>query len=260
MPRQAPILSYAPDASPGRIAITHSDEPALLAALAGRMARREGFTLATLNLDHLVKLRADETFREAYAAHSHVVADGNPIVWLHRLAGRRIGLIPGSELVGPLCDAAAVADTPLALLGSTADVLDGVAERLERDHPGLRVAARIAPPMGFDPTGTGAQDAIGRLREAAPSGLCLLALGAPKQERFAAYAARHLAGWGFASIGAGLDFVVGHQTRAPAWVQRIAMEWAWRMAGNPRRLAARYAACFAILPGLAREAQAARRD
>ena len=80
--------------------------------------------------------------------------------------------------------------------------------------------------------------------------LVFLALGAPKQERFAAYAQDKLPATGFISIGAGLDFISGLQTRAPAFVRAIAAEWLWRMLGNPKRLAARYGACLLILPGL----------
>jgi UDP-N-acetyl-D-mannosaminuronic acid transferase (WecB/TagA/CpsF family) len=60
------------------------------------------------------------------------------------------------------------------------------------------------------------------------------------------------------SIGAGLDFIAGHQTRAPLWVRRIAMEWLWRMLTNPRRLTRRYLDCILILPGLTFVALAAR--
>ena len=79
-------------------------------------------------------------------------------------------------------------------------------------------------------------------------GLCFVALGAPKQERFAAYGRSIAPSVGFASIGAGLDFVAGHQHRAPLWMRRLALEWLWRMLTNPLRLVPRYAKCFAILP------------
>ena len=94
---------------------------------------------------------------------------------------------------------------------------------------------------------------------ASGAGLCLLALGAPKQEIFAAHAAARLPRTGFMSIGAGLDFLAGTQTRAPAWMRRLAAEWLWRLAGSPRRMAGRYARCFAILPGEAARALRARR-
>lgn len=54
---------------------------------------------------------------------------------------------------------------------------------------------------------------------------------------------------GFVSIGAGLDFLAGTQTRAPEWVRRYAVEWLWRALSSPKRLVPRYLQCLAILPG-----------
>ena len=226
---------------------------ALLDEVEGHLARGEGFALATLNLDHVVKLRRDPDFRAAYARHSHVVADGNPVVWLLRLAGRQVELIPGSDLVVPLAATAARLDVPVALVGSTPEVLDRAAARLQADHPGLRVSCRIAPPMGYDPAGPAAADDLARVA-ASGARLCFLALGAPKQEILAARAAELAPGLGVVSVGAGLDFVAGQQRRAPRWVRRIAMEWLWRMLSNPLRLTGRYALCGRALPGLAWQA------
>lgn len=217
-----------------------------------------GFTVATLNLDHLVKLRRCPPFRKAYIRQKHVVADGNPVVWLSRLAGDRVELTPGSELIHPLAALAARLDAPVALLGSTEKALAIAAARLEAAHPTLRIVAKIAPPFGLDPEGP---EAAACLDEVARSGarLCLLALGAPKQEVLAARGADRVPGCGFVSVGAGLDFIAGTQRRAPAWVRAIAMEWLWRMLSDPRRLLRRYVRCALILPGLALDALRARR-
>jgi exopolysaccharide biosynthesis WecB/TagA/CpsF family protein len=234
-------------------------EAALLADVEAHLRAGKGFAIATLNLDHVVKMRRNPDFMRAYRAHSHVVADGNPIVWLSRLAGRGdVGLVPGSELIEPVAALAARLGTPLAFLGSTDTVLRAAAERLEADHPGLKVAARLSPPYGFDPEG----DAADRmLDEVAASGarICLLALGAPKQEVLAARGIARHPQLGFLSIGAGLDFIAGHQVRAPIWVRKIAMEWLWRMLSNPRRLAQRYMDCALVLPSLTGTALASRR-
>jgi exopolysaccharide biosynthesis WecB/TagA/CpsF family protein len=88
--------------------------------------------------------------------------------------------------------------------------------------------------------------------------LCLLALGAPKQEMLAVRGKEVAPGLGFVSVGAGLEFIAGTQARAPVWVQKIAMEWLWRMAREPKRLFRRYIACFAVLPALARDARRLR--
>lgn len=240
------------------IAINVPDKDHLLADVRAHFEARRGFSLATLNLDHVVKLRDDAAFRAAYTAHSHVTADGNPIVWLSKIARTPVSLLAGADLIAPLADVAAVTHTRVALLGSTEATLSAAAAALMADHAGLEVAARIAPPMGFDPTGTLADEYIMQL-EAAEVGLCFLALGAPKQELFAAYAASKTARVGFVSIGAGLDFIAGTQKRAPKFIRLIAAEWFWRLLTNPRRLALRYARCFGVLPGLLRSALKARR-
>ena len=232
----------------GEIAVNIATHAALRDGVTQRLAAGQGFALATLNLDHLVKLAVDPGFRAAYQAQDLVVADGNPIVWLSRLAGRPVALMPGSDLVIPLAEWTAAAGQTVALVGSTDDSLRRAAEALQQAVPGLVVACTIAPPFGFDPDGPGA-DAI--LQEVAQSGarLCFVALGAPKQEIFAARGRIVTPQVGFASIGAGLDFLSGSQVRAPLWVRRLALEWLWRLLGQPRRMFMRYAQCFAILPG-----------
>lgn len=230
----------------------------LLTDLKDYFAQRRGFALATLNLDHVVKLRDEPAFRTAYLAQTHVTADGNPIVWLSRVARQPVDLLPGSDLIAPLAALAAQMGIPVGLLGSTEATLQAAADALEAEHAGLQVVARLAPPMGFDPTGALADDYIAQL-EAADVGLCFLALGAPKQELLAAHAIAKTDRVGFVSIGAGLDFIAGTQTRAPRLVRMIAAEWLWRMLSNPKRLAARYAACFAVLPRLVLSALKARR-
>ncbi len=234
-------------------------EAALLADIEARLHAGQGFAIATLNLDHVVKMRRNPDFLRAYLAHSHVVADGNPIVWLSRLSGRPdVALVPGSELIDPVAGLAARLGAPLAFLGSTGPVLQAAATALEAEYPGLRVAARLAPPYGFDPE-SAAADAM--LDEVAASGarICLLALGAPKQEVLAARGLARHPQLGFLSIGGGLDFIAGHQVRAPVWVRKIAMEWLWRMLSNPRRLARRYLDCALVLPSLTGTALSVRR-
>jgi exopolysaccharide biosynthesis WecB/TagA/CpsF family protein len=215
--------------------------------ISGRLRAGEGFSLATINLDHLVKLREDPRFRDAYAAQDLVVADGNPIVWMSQLAGRPVDLIPGSDAILPLTRIAAAHKKTLALVGSTEDTLGAAKTYLEHHVPGTRVVATIAPPMGFDPMGETADEILNAL-DAVGADIVFVALGAPKQELFAAYGRQKLGSVGFVSIGAGLDFFSGAQVRAPAWVRSIALEWVWRAAQNPGRLIPRYAKCLAILP------------
>ncbi|MEO5615963.1 MAG: WecB/TagA/CpsF family glycosyltransferase [Cypionkella sp.] len=230
------------------ITVNIPDRTALLAAVGQRFAVQDGFALATINLDHLVKLRASPAFRAIYAAQDFVVADGNPIVWLSHLARRPVELVPGSDMVMPLVQLAVQSGRRVALIGTTEAALAAAATALESQIPNLKIALTIAPPMGFDPQGPEARAILARLASA-NIGFCVIALPAGKQEALAALGRSLAPHTGFASFGAGLDFLAGSQTRAPRWMRALAMEWLWRALADPRRMLPRYAACFAILPG-----------
>lgn len=231
----------------------------LFAAVRRRLVHGQGFALATINLDHLVKLSKVERFRRAYAEHDFVVADGNPIVWLSYLAGKPVHLVPGSDLVVPLSRLAAEMGLPVSLVGTTPDALNRAAARLGREVPGFRPGVMISPPFGFDPTGPEAEAILQQVAAVGP-GLCFIALSAPKQELIATIGRRLSPQTGFAGIGAGLDFLAGDQVRAPFWMRAIAMEWLWRALTSPGRLLPRYLACAAILPGQIRAAWRLRSD
>lgn len=235
-----------PDGNAVRINCPDSDS--LLRQVRRNLSENQGFALATINVDHLQRLAEEPAFRRAYAAQDLVCADGNPIVWLSRLAARPVSLAPGSDLVLPLAAEAAAQGLPVGLIGSNDASLTLAARAMESRVPGLRVTLTHAPGFPFDPLGDEGAEIIARIRQSGAR-LCFLALGAPRQEIFAIRARDALGNVGFASIGAGLDFLSGHQRRAPKLMRQIKMEWLWRMLSNPRRLAARYAKGFTILPG-----------
>lgn len=230
------------------ISVNMPNRTVLFDALRTRLTARQGFALATINVDHLVKLRRSESFRVSYAAQDLICADGNPIVWLSRLAGKPVDLVPGSDMVMPMAELAAECGRSVAMVGSSEASLEAAATQMMTAIPGLVVALRHAPAMGFDPLGEEARRVLAEMA-ARDVGLCFVALGAPKQEAFAALGRELAPHVGFASIGAGLDFIAGHQNRAPAWVRALAMEWLWRALTSPRRMVPRYAACAALLPG-----------
>lgn len=249
-----------PGSQKNQIVVTVPNQAALLVDLRARLSAGQGFSVATLNLDHVVKLARDSDFRQAYMTQTHVTADGNPIVWLARLAGQAdVELVTGSDLIDPVAALAAETGTPVAMIGATEATLQTASEVFQARYPGLTVALTHVPPMGFDPDGPDADTAIEAIRTSGAR-LVFLALGAPKQERFAARAQSALPGVGFLSSGASLDFVAGSQTRAPAWMRRFALEWLWRLIGDPKRFIGRYASCFAILPGLIFRALNTRRQ
>ncbi|MDZ4135590.1 MAG: WecB/TagA/CpsF family glycosyltransferase, partial [Paracoccaceae bacterium] len=167
------------------IAVNLPDKAALVDAVKTRLTAGQGFALATINLDHLAKLSESAAFRQAYAAQDMVVADGNPVVWLSWLARRPVSLVPGADMVLPLARVAAQEGVTVGLVGSTEAALAAAAQTLCAEIPGLQINARIAPAFGFDPEGPAARAIFAELTRA-KVGLCFVALGAPKQEVFAA--------------------------------------------------------------------------
>jgi exopolysaccharide biosynthesis WecB/TagA/CpsF family protein len=209
--------------------------------------RSESFSVTTLNLDHLVKLRRDATFRSAYRRASIVTADGAPVVWLARSQGVKVERTTGADLVVPLMIAAAHHKVPVYLFGSSEEVLQKSASALRTITGGtLNICGVAAPEQGFDASGPGADAAIAAI-QAVGARIVLVALGAPKQEIFAARGVAAATGAGFVCIGAALDFISGAQTRAPRLLRTYGLEWAWRLATDPRRLTKRYLLCVGLL-------------
>ena len=200
------------------------------------------FMVCTLNLDHLVKLRRYAEFREAYGRAEYVTADGFPIVALAQLSGSRIERTTGADLIEPMCKVASQHALPIFLLGSSFSALCASAARLATNNPGLDIRGVFAPPYGFDPTSRQADEIIEIIRDSGAR-ICCVALGAPRQENLSARAIAKTWGICFLPIGAGLDFVAGTQTRSPKSLQRLNLEWAWRLALDPTRLLGRYLRC-----------------
>jgi N-acetylglucosaminyldiphosphoundecaprenol N-acetyl-beta-D-mannosaminyltransferase len=203
----------------------------------------------TLNLDHVVKMRTNTTFRDAYKRVGLITADGFPIVWACSLQGKRVSRVAGSDLIAPISAEAARSGKSIYLFGSSLPVLIQASRLLHERNAGLTIAGVLAPPQGFNPTSEDARRCIETIGNSGAD-LCFVALGAPKQELFADYGKSLLPNVSFVCIGAGLDFIAGTQVRAPHWMRRWGLEWLWRAASDPQRLLYRYLLCMVALPGL----------
>ncbi|MDA7949165.1 MAG: WecB/TagA/CpsF family glycosyltransferase [Hyphomicrobiaceae bacterium] len=217
------------------------------------------FSVYTLNLDHVSQFRRDRAFKECYSRAKFTLPDGFPIALAGRMAGHDVERACGSDLIVPLCKRAASSDMSVFLFGSTSSVLSECAEKLKRLAPGLKIAGVHAPEFGFDPAGPEADEAIEILKKS-NADICFVALGAPKQELFSARCVDRLEGIAMICIGAGLDFIVGTQQRAPAFFQNNGMEWVWRLAHNPTRLTKRYLHSAYVFPKVLLSALRANRQ
>ena len=216
-----------------------------VSAIMQRLDQDHSFLVCTLNLDHLVKLRVNPRFRKAYTKAQVVLADGFPIVTFARRCGVALERASGSDLIDPLCRAAAVRGFSIYLFGTSLRTLCAAGRELAETIPELEIAGAYAPPAEFDPDFEAADEAIAVIKQSRAR-ICLVALGAPRQELFSARALDATTGIAFVGIGASLDFIAGTQTRCPQLLRRLNLEWAWRAVSDPRRLAPRYVACAAL--------------
>lgn len=202
-------------------------------------SRRPGY-IVTPNVDHICRLQRDAEFRRVYSGAFLSLADGVPVLWAARLLGVPIReKVSGSDMVYWLSEYCAKKGFSIFLLGAAEGVAEKAGRVLEGLYPGLRIAGTHSPPLGFEKDPAAAATALGRVRDS-NADVCYVALGAPKQE-FWMHANSAASGVPvMMGVGAGLDFVAGHIRRAPRILQRLGLEWLWRMCQEPRRLVRRY--------------------
>ena len=220
-------------------------EQQVVARIVGDLADGQGGWVVTPNIDICRRISRDPAAGDLVSRASLVVADGMPLVWASRLRGdpRRGDPLPervaGASLIFTLSAAAAAAGKSVYLLGGRPGVPQQAAAELARRCPGLLVAGTCAPPDGFDREPGELAAVRKKLAEARPD-IVYVGLGFPKQERvIAALAADHPAAW-FIGCGAAIPFAAGALPRAPQLLQRLGLEWTYRLASEPRRLFRRY--------------------
>ncbi len=167
------------------------------------------------------------------------VPDGISIL----LAGSILGLpiserVTGGELMEQLCAFAARDNLSVFFLGGLSGAAEGAASALKRRYPGLRVTC-CCPSFRFEEEPAELATVLDTIRAAAPDILCV-ALGVPRQEIWMHRHATSLPIRLAISVGAALDTQAGLRRRAPEWTHKLGIEWAYRLAREPRRLWRRY--------------------
>jgi N-acetylglucosaminyldiphosphoundecaprenol N-acetyl-beta-D-mannosaminyltransferase len=205
------------------------------ASLAGR-----GGWIVTPNLDHLRRLARDATLRERYRRADLAVADGMPLVWAARLQRTPLpARVAGSDLIWSLSGAAAECGRSVFLLGGDPGTAEAAATELRLRFRALRVAGTACPEPGFEQRRGSLAALARRLVDARPD-IVYVALGSPKQEALIERLRVSLPAAWWMGVGISFSFVAGDVQRAPPWLRRLGLEWAHRVAQEPRRLARRY--------------------
>ena len=189
--------------------------------------------VVTPNINHLHLVQTSEAARDAVGGADLQLADGWPIVAASRMLGEALPeRIAGIDLVDRLVQS----DTEfsLAILGGPSDAAAKLADLAAR-HNRVALVDGLAP--GWDRPER--RDALAaRLREASPN-LTFVGIGAPRQELLA-HELRDVVAGPIVCCGAAVEVLAGMRPRAPRLLQRLGLEWAFRLAIEPRRLARRY--------------------
>jgi N-acetylglucosaminyldiphosphoundecaprenol N-acetyl-beta-D-mannosaminyltransferase len=191
--------------------------------------------ICTLNVATLIGMGDDPVLRRYVEHAALVVADGQPLVWSARLFGAALpARVAGIDLLDALCARAARDGIPVYALGAERDVLERALARLRERCPGLRID-------GADGWFSDA-DTQARVEAVARSGarLLLVGMGSPRQEAFIQRHWDRLGALVAIGVGGSFDVIAGVRRRAHPLAQRCGMEWAVRLAQEPRRLLRRY--------------------
>jgi N-acetylglucosaminyldiphosphoundecaprenol N-acetyl-beta-D-mannosaminyltransferase len=204
-------------------------------------AERRGHWTITANVDHLRRYHRDAGAKSLIDEADMVVADGMPLIWASRIAGAPLPeRVSGSSMVWSICEQANTRGQSLFLLGGDPGVADRAAAIFRERFPDLQIVGTHCPPFGFEDD----QQAVERIQrqvvEAAPQ-IVFVALGFPKQDLLIRELRSSLPHASFLGVGIALSYATGDVSRAPGWICRLGLEWAYRLSQEPtRRLARRY--------------------
>jgi N-acetylglucosaminyldiphosphoundecaprenol N-acetyl-beta-D-mannosaminyltransferase len=213
-------------------------EQEAVAAIVAALAAGRGGWVVTPNVDIMRALERDAGLRQLVAEADLVVADGMPLIWASRLAGRPLPeRVTGASLIWSLTAAAGAAGRSVFLLGGA----EGVPERAGQALAAVGgiIAGGYSPPMGFERRPDGYAEVRRRLTDASPD-IVYCGFGFPKQEHLIVALRELFPRTWFVGCGAAVAFAAGDVRRAPHWMQDRGLEWCYRLATEPRRLAHRY--------------------
>ncbi len=194
--------------------------------------------IATVNADFVVNSLHDPELQRILQEADMATADGMPLVWGSRLLGGSLpGRVTGADMVPALAHRAAQKGYSIFFLGAREGVAAKAADILQQRNPGMRIAGVLSPPpRSILEMDTSVVDAV----KAAKPDILLVAFGNPKQEKWIRMHAHDLHVPICIGVGGTFDMIVGVTKRAPDWMQKIGLEWAYRLSQEPQRLAKRY--------------------
>ena len=198
----------------------------------------------TVNVQIMVLARRNSnTLLPIINAAPLVVADGAPLVFASKVFGPKLPeRVAGSDLIYDIAQAAAENGLRLFFFGGAETYTVQAMEKLKMLYPTLQIAGHACPMVAMEPDDSQQREEAELCRQITEAGtdILLVGLGCPKQEFFVHRNAEKLKGLAVIGLGGTFNFICGHISRAPKWMQRLGMEWIFRILQEPKRLFMRY--------------------
>jgi N-acetylglucosaminyldiphosphoundecaprenol N-acetyl-beta-D-mannosaminyltransferase len=215
--------------------------PLAVEVMSGWIARREPHYVCITGVHGVMESRRDAGLQRIHHGAGLVTPDGVPLVWLGRrrvTGGQRVERVYGPDLMLEVFDRSQATGWRHFLYGGSPESLALLEARLADRFPGAEVVGSISPP--FRPLTPAEDEALTVQIASARPDVLWVGLGTPKQERWMAAHVERLGVPVIVGVGAAFDFHAGVKRQAPAVLQRAGLEWLFRLATEPRRLAGRY--------------------
>jgi N-acetylglucosaminyldiphosphoundecaprenol N-acetyl-beta-D-mannosaminyltransferase len=189
-----------------------------------------------VNAAKVVAMKKDERLRRIVEESDLVTADGQSLVWASRLLGAPLpGRVAGIDL---MCELLALADRRgyrVYLLGARQSALDAAVAHVSARYPGLTLAGARNGYFTEAEAGMVAED-IARARP----DMLFVGMSSPFKEYFLDRFGDTMQIPVMMGVGGAIDVLAGVTARAPRPVQRLGLEWLFRLLQEPRRLGRRY--------------------
>jgi N-acetylglucosaminyldiphosphoundecaprenol N-acetyl-beta-D-mannosaminyltransferase len=211
----------------------------VLSIIAARLqsASKVGLAVGSVNLDHLHHFRKIEP-PPAGPLEWLLLADGMPIAWRGELlTAKPWPRVTGADLLPSVLSLAEETGRRVGFFGGSAETHRLLGEFLSRRHPALAISGMWAPDA--DSIASSSESSAAAIR-AANTDILVVSLGKPQQERWIDQYGCAAGARIFLACGGAIDFLAGKTRRAPGWMQKIGLEWCYRLIHEPRRLARRY--------------------
>ncbi len=206
--------------------------------IGGHLDDLRGKYICVSNVHTTVMSYENEEYRKIQNGAAMALPDGAPLSSYSRRKGyKQAQRVTGPDLMLELFAISKEKGYRHYFYGATEETLQSMKEVLERDYPGIQIAGMYAPPFRALTPQEDAQ-VVAKINESRPD-FIWIGLGAPKQEEWMYQHMGQLQGV-LIGVGAGFDYLAGYIKRAPRWMQRMSLEWLYRLLQDPKRLWRRY--------------------